>query len=885
MTKNKQKRLMLLDGNAIIHRAFHAIPPLTTQAGLQVNAVYGFASTFLNVLEKFQPDYVIASFDVSKKTFRNEKYADYKANRKATPDDLIHQFSLTKDLVKDFNIPVVEKEGFEADDVIGTLAKQASEQGLEVIIVTGDKDTLQLVDENIKVFTMSRGIKDMVLYDREMVIEKMGIAPEQIIDYKGLRGDSSDNIPGVKGVGEKTALDLLHEYETLDNIYSNLENIKESVKKKLETDKEKAYLSRELGTIVLDVPVKLELKKADVSEISFTGARKSFQKFEFKTLIKRLPDNGEEVETENQNEVIILDSSNADKFFEQWVATHCLVSIFPDFENEVFYGLGMAIGDEIFYLSFNEKNKDLFSDFLLNEKIKKISFDIKNLLHILDKYDLELKGVETDVLLEAYVLRTGKKIVLDDLIFEVTGRVVDPEKKSNQMMMNLRDEKMVQKESCQKAQDILRIHDSLAREIDSIAKDQDKKNNVKTLLEKLEMPLVQVLFNMEKNGVAFDAEIFEKISKDFNKKIGKLEKDIYEMAGEEFNINSTKQLRVVLFDKLKIDTTDIKKTKTGFSTASSELEKIKAMHPIAKKIEEYRELFKLKTTYIDALPKLIDENNRIHTTFNQAVTATGRLSSSDPNLQNIPIRTETGRRLRKGFVAEKGYKLVSADYSQIDLRCIAHVSQDKNLIEAFKNDLDIHSFTAAKVRGKDISEIDKEERRSAKELNFGLIYGMGSFGFSRAADITVNEAKEFIKKYFEKFPDVKKYIDQTKKEVEENGFVETEMGRRRNVPEIYSKNFQLKAMGERMAVNMPIQGLSADIMKLAMIAVFEYLKKNFENDEARMILQIHDEIILEVKDNLVKKVSEEIKKIMEGVYKFSVPLVVDVAVGGDWSEL
>ncbi|MCK4635365.1 MAG: DNA polymerase I [Candidatus Moranbacteria bacterium] len=884
MIKNKSKKLLLLDGNAIVHRAFHGIPPLTTQSGLQVNAVYGFTATFLNVLEKFQPDYIVATFDLPGKTFRHEKFSDYKANRKATAEDLIPQFTLVKDVMKAFNIAILEKAGFEADDIIGTLSVQASEKNLETIIVTGDKDTLQLVDDQVKVFTMSRGINDMLLYDQEMVKDKMGVLPDQVIEYKGLRGDASDNIPGVKGVGDKTALTLLQEYPTLEKIYENLDNIKESVRKKLIADKEKAFLSRELGVILTNVPVKLDLKKADVNQISFDGARKIFHEFEFKRLIKRLPDNGEfEEKNKNANQFTILDSSNISKIVESF--SKKMIGVFPDVEDSIFYGLGLATEKENFYLPFDKKNKEIFQEFLLNEEIEKTFFDVKNLLHILDKNDLSLKKIDSDILLEAYVCRTGKKIVLDDLIFEVTGRVVSPEKKSNQMALNLRNEKKAQQEVCQKAKDILLIHDFFTKEIKSIAKQQNKEKNIKSLLENLEMPLVQILFDMEKNGVAFDSKIFEEIAKDFNKKIGKLEKDIYKMAGEEFNINSTKQLRVILFEKLKIDTTNIKKTKTGFSTASSELEKIKEMHPIALKIEKYRELFKLKTTYVDALPKLTDSNNRIHTTFNQAITATGRLSSSEPNLQNIPIRTETGRRLRKGFVAEKGFKLVSADYSQIDLRCIAHVSQDKNLIQAFKNNMDIHSFTAATVRGKDVSEVSKTERSAAKELNFGLIYGMGSFGFSRAAGITVEEAKDFIKKYFEKFPEVKKYIEQTKKEVEENGFVETEMGRRRNVPEIQSKNFQLRTMGERMAVNMPIQGLAADIMKLAMIGVFDYLKDNFESDEARMILQIHDEVILEVQDDLVERVSEDIRKIMEEVYKFSVPLVVDIAVGVDWGEL
>jgi DNA polymerase-1 len=880
----KLKRLLLLDGNAIVHRAFHGIPPLHTQDGIQVNAVYGFTATFLNVLEKFQPDYIVATFDLPGKTFRHKKYKKYKANRKPTAEDLIPQFALVKDVMRAFNIQILEKAGFEADDIIGTLSVQATKKKLETIIVTGDKDTLQLVNDRVSVFTMSRGLNDMLLYDKKLVEEKMGVKPNQIIDYKGLCGDGSDNIPGVKGVGKKTALNLLNEYQTLDNVYKNLDNIKEIVRKKLIKDKDLAYLSQDLGTISVDVPVKLNLEIASVDNISFEGARNIFRQFEFKRLLKRLPiDEKSQKKNDNLQNIIILNEKNFKKEIINFQKG--FISLTLDYTGNVFYGLGVATEVRFFYIPFQKENFKIFQQILTNQQIKKIIFDIKTIKHQLAQNNLELKNKLIDVMLEVYVAQSGKKINLNDLIFEITGRMIDSIKKNKQIMLELRDEKKAQQKTCQQARDILTIHQYYSQKIDEIVATQNKKYNLKTLLKNIELPLVEILFQMEQNGIAFDRQIFQKITLNFNQKIKKLEKDIYHLAGEEFNINSTQQLRIILFENLKIDSVNIKKTKTGLSTASSELEKIRKNHPIVEKIEEYRGLFKLKTTYLEALPKLLDKNNRIHTTFNQAITATGRLSSSNPNLQNIPIRTKVGKQLRKAFVAKNGYKLISADYSQIDLRCIAHISQDKNLIKAFQNNTDIHLFTAATVRGKQIDEITQAERSAAKELNFGLIYGMGSFGFSRAADISVEEAKKFIQEYFAKFPGVKKYMEKIKKQAKKSGFVETIFGRRRNVLEINSKNFQLKSAGERVAINLPIQGLAADIMKLAMIAVNEYLQENFSQEDVKMILQIHDEIIIEVEESLSKKVSMDVKKIMEEVFELSVPLVVDIIIGDNWSEL
>ena len=881
MTNKKKKRLLLLDGNAIIHRAYHAIPPLTTDDGVQTNAVFGFTSTLLTVLEKFQPDYIIATFDLPGKNFRHVMYPDYKATRKETPEDLTPQFELVKDVVRSLGIKIIEKEGYEADDVIGTIAKQVGGNGIETIIVTGDKDTLQLVDDDTKVFTMSRGIHDMVLYDEGLVKDKMSVNVAQIPDYKGLRGDSSDNIPGVKGVGEKTAVALLDEYRDLDGIYNNLDNIKPAWKNKLEADKEKAYLSKELGIIKTDVPIeKIDFKDVSVDKMTFDNARKMFTKLGFNSLLKRLPEQEGEQERQNKKDnFIFVPKSDTAKTLEQFANKKVVCSV--DVADGVLYGIAVALDEKVYYL----ENAKAVSEFLQDKNRGKIFFDVKSVKHKLKKCGVGLEGFVGDVLLQAYVLQKNKKLSFEALVFDVTGDVLDDEKKSSQMTLELRSDSDSKYKTCQYAYYTNELAKRFGEQIEETVKTQKKNANIKTVLKTIEMPLIDILFEMEECGIKLDKNKFGEIAKYIDEKIDRLSKSIYEYAGEEFNINSTKQLRVILFEKLKISTDDIKKTKTGFSTASSELEKMRGFNPIIEKIEEYRELFKLKTTYVDVLPTLTDKNDRIHTTFNQAVTSTGRLSSSDPNLQNIPIRTEEGRKMRDGFVATEGYKLLSADYSQIDLRCVAHVSGDKKMIEAFRNGEDIHTITAATVLGKKPEEITKAERSSAKELNFGLIYGMGQYGFARAAGITGEEAKEFIKTYFEKFKGVKEYMEKTKEEAKKRGYVETLFGRRRYVPNINAKNFMLRSGAERAAINMPIQGLAADIMKLAMIASDRYIKKNHDDGDVYALLQVHDEIIFEVKESVVDDFTKNITRVMEKVCELSVPLVVDTAIGNNWGEL
>ncbi|PID51771.1 MAG: DNA polymerase I [Candidatus Moraniibacteriota bacterium] len=883
MTHNTDKTLLLLDGNAIIHRAYHAIPPLSSDDGVQTNAVFGFTSTLLTVLEKFHPDYIIATFDVPGKTFRHDMYDAYKATRKETPEDLIPQFDLVKDVVKSLGITIVEKKGYEADDVIGTLAAQASKAHLNTIIVTGDKDTLQLVDDYVRVFTMSRGIHDMVFYDADMVKEKMGVDVAQIVDYKGLRGDSSDNIPGVKGVGEKTAVTLLETYRDLEDIYDHIDECKGAVQKKLIQDKENAFLSRTLGTIKRDVPIGvIDYDATQTARMTFDTARKMFRKLNFTRLLKRLPDDTQKTEPASAQAYTSVDPGAVAEILAK--KRDGVVALTLDADDMHIYGIALCDG-ATYYLPYTQQTQKTIKDFLCDADAHKICFDAKADMHTLAHHDMRLHGVTADVLLQAYVVQKNSKLLFEQLVFDVLGDVIDAHDDANQLSLGLRDNDGQKATACQKASYIHALHAHFIQEIDATVATQHENANVATLLATMEMPLVPILFAMERHGILLDRARFCCIAKDIDRAIATLTERIYEHAGETFNINSTQQLRVILFDTLGIDTSAIKKTKTGFSTASSELEKMRDAHPIIADIEKYRELFKLKTTYVDVLPALTDAENRIHTSFNQAVASTGRLSSSDPNMQNIPIRTEEGRKLRDGFIAAPGTKLVSADYSQIDLRCVAHVSHDAALIEAFHNGADIHTFTAASVLGIAQKDVTKRQRSNAKELNFGLIYGMGQFGFARAAGIDNKKAQQFIDAYFDKFVGVKAYMEQTKKTAAHNGYVETLFGRRRYVPSITAKNFQLRTAGERAAINMPIQGLAADIMKLAMIAADKHITKTYHNGEVHAILQIHDEIIFEVAEQHVDQFVTDIARTMENVCTLTVPLVVDVAVGQHWGEL
>lgn len=930
----KKQKLIIVDGNALLHRAFHALPPtLTTKSGQMVNAVYGFTSILLKVFKDLKPDYLVMTFDKAAPTFRHKEYVEYKAQRKKQPQELYDQLVWCKKIVEVFNIPIFEQEGFEADDLIGTIAKNvgrgeksfAPTENVETIIVTGDLDTLQLVDDYTKVFTLKKGINDTIIYDEEAVKEKFGgLKPEQLIDYKGLRGDPSDNIPGVKGIGEKGAIDLLVNFTNIENLYKNIDSdkIKEAVRAKLKEHKDEAFLSKKLATIITDVPLDFDLEQAKVKIADKNKVVALFQELEFKSLMDKIP---QELVVSGQSSLFDVKIKNV-KSDEQTTtikgsAKYHLVNSVEDCEallkklakqKEVvidtettglnprkakLVGIAFCFEEgEGYYL--NVLNYDLLDqrlkDILQKPEIKKIAHNMKYDYSILKANGIEVGGIYFDTMIASYVLNPGTRAHgLDALSFSEFGhqKITTEEvlgekivKNSAYVPMDKVDPARLAQYACEDVDYTFRLYKKFVQEI--------KEHNLEELFYKIEMPLVQVLAEMELAGVKIDSDLLNKMSKQVESDLEKLDAKIYQQAGEEFNIDSPKQLKEILFDKLQISTAGLKKTKTGISTAADELEKMKDLHPIIEMISEHRELSKLNSTYLRALPELVSEKTgRVHTSFNQTITATGRLSSSDPNLQNIPIRTELGQKIRQAFVAEPGYKLIAADYSQIELRIIASLANDQKMLQAFIENKDIHSITAAAINNVSLEKVTKEMRYAAKEVNFGVIYGMGAYGLAMRTGIDRKVAKQFIDKYFEVYSEVKNYLENMKTFAKENGYVETFFGRRRYLPEINSQVVMVRNSAERMAVNMPIQGTAADLMKLAMVNVYELVKKY--TGKVRLILQVHDELVLEVKEELAEKIAEEVKEIMENVHlrhseqakdKFKAPIKVEAAVGDNWGE-
>lgn len=910
MSEKKKKTLVLLDSNALVHRAYHALPPLTNKEGQLTNAVYGYALTLFSVLEKIKPEYIVATFDLAGPTFRHEQYDQYKATRKKADDDLYVQIPLVKEMLQAFNIPIYEKKGFEADDIIGTIAKDEKiDSEIEKLIVTGDLDALQLVDENTKIFTLRKGINDTVIYDIERVKDRYNLSPSQIIDYKSLKGDASDNIPGVKGIGDKTTTELLLEYKTLDGVYENLDKIKESVRKKLEADKDNAYMSYELATINIKAPIDFKLSECETKDYDKNKLVDFLRKMGFHTLINRhFPDHqisGEDFgkkEAIEMSEVEIVSDqgglSKVSKLFNN--ADKIGVSALGNDENcfvSEMLGMGVSLMQgkktKLFFIE-----KEFVKDWLKifeNKKPEFVGYNMKKDFQLLGKF---LSGECSDffdkvfdVQIAVYLLSSGTSNEIEKIVMEEFGKSFKYKTTKNGQASFLDDNSENKKrETAEVAGWSLALSEIYLKKLREIEKTQEKENggSKKTILgvfELLEKPLIKILAEMEVSGVKVDKDVLKNISDLAQKELQKLEKKIYEMAGEQFNINSPSQLAEILYNKLKISTAGIRRGKTGFSTDAEQLKKLFELHPIISEIESYRELFKLKTTYADALPKLIMGDGRIHAKFNQAVAATGRLSSSDPNLQNIPKRGELAKEIRKAFVAEKGKVLLSLDYSQIDLRAAAHLSNDKKMIEIFQEGRDIHRSTAAWVNKIKEDEVTSEQRSEAKSLNFGVLYGMGIYGFMRDSGVTRERASFFIEKYMETFSGLKDYLEKTKEFARKFGYVETELGRRRYIPNINNSNFQVKNSAERVATNLPVQGLSADIVKLAMIKVDEAISEGVSKKEIALILQVHDELIFEVNEDKANEYGEKIKKVMEEVYKLKVPLVVESSIGKNWAEV
>ncbi len=909
MLTTKKEKFVIIDGNAILHRAWHALPPLTTKSGQLVNAVYGFILILLKVLKELKPTYLAVTFDKAAPTFRHKEYKEYKANRVKQPDELYEQIPQIKQVVSAFGAPIYEKEGFEADDVIATLAHQSDQDN---IIVTGDLDTLQLVNKNTKVCALKKGISETIIYDEKAVKERYGLVPEQMIDFKALRGDPSDNIPGVRGIGEKTAAELLQKFGSLAKIYEHLKEVKDiapKIKEALLTHREEVKQNKKLVTLIKEVPIKFSPDDALWQGVDLKQVVNLFQEFGFRSLlgkVENLParqkqtlfaEKKEMVEKKTLEHYHLIDD---EKKFADFLTKLKKQKIFafdtestgldPFRENL----LGMSFSWQIgvaYYLPVTSSQTKIplevlnlkLQPIIENPQIKKIGHNIKYDLEMLDGFGWKLRGVEFDTMIASYLLNPGSRAHgLDSLAFSEFGHQKISIKSligtgRGQVSLAQVPKEKVSEYSCEDADYTWRLYNLLAKEL--------KERGQVKLFQEIEMPLVEILAKMEKFGIKINEGKLAKISQEVGSELNQLEKKIYQLAGTDFNINSPLQLKEILFKKLNLSTEEIRKNKTGFSTAASELEKLKEKHPIVSLVGEYRELAKLKSTYLDALPALINpKTGRLHTSFNQTVTATGRFSSSEPNLQNIPARGNWGKEIRSAFIAERGNKILAADYSQIELRIVASLARDEKMLAAFRAGEDIHSRTAAEIYNCQISEVTPDMRRKAKEVNFGVLYGMRAYGLAERTEISREEAKVFIDKYFAIHRGIKKYIDKIIAEACDKGYAETLFGRKRYLPEINSGVPQIRAAAERMAINMPIQGTAADLIKLAMIKIFEALKK-FSPEEVKMILQVHDELVFKVKTDLVDIIAKIVKLEMEQVIKLQAPIEVKIEAGNNWGEL
>ena len=861
------ERLLILDGNSLMNRAFYAIPLLSTSEGIYTNAVYGFTNMLLKMKEDIKPDYIVATFDRKAKTFRHIEYKDYKAGRKKMPDELGEQFPIVKEMLNLLSISIFEMDGFEADDLIGTVAKYAEKNNIEVYIVTGDRDALQLASDNIKIVLTKKGVTETEVYDKNAMIEEYGVTPTEFIDVKGLMGDKSDNIPGVPGIGEKTAYKLIKEYGSVEGVLSNIDNISgKKLKENLTEYSEQAIFSKKLATIKTDVPVEFsldEIKSQDNFDID--GLRKLLFKLQMPTVLKKLELEEDSIEDQSiqytkvnsYSDIKNLEDSIKDKIFitfnlkdEEVYSKLSIEDIFIFIENENY-----IISYEIL-----KEDKEVFSlikGILENQDIKKISNNIKNALTALRKENINLKNLYFDTAIAAYLLDSSKgKYPLITLVNEYLGK--DPKGEDEEILIKLNSY-------------LNDLYECLYKKI--------KKDSMEDLLFNVELPLAEVLSSMEQLGFKVNENMLNELRVKFKDELEKTEKEIFTLADESFNINSPKQLGKILFEKLDLPV--IKKTKTGYSTNAEVLEKLSDKHPIINKITYFRQLSKIYSTYIEGLSAVIDKDGCIHSNFNQTVTTTGRLSSTEPNLQNIPIKYEMGREIRKVFIPrEKDDVILSADYSQIELRVLADIAKDENMINAFKHHSDIHTKTASEVFNVPIDEVTKEMRSGAKAVNFGIVYGISDFSLAQDLNITRKEAKEYMDIYFDRYPNIKKYLKDILVEAKDNGYVKTIMNRRRFIPEITASNKMVKAFGERLAMNAPIQGSAADIIKIAMINVYNRIKAEKLNSE--LILQVHDELILNVKKDELEKVKSLVKEEMENVLELKVPLEVDSNTGSTW---
>lgn len=877
-------KLLLIDGNSIINRAFYGImgsKMLMTEDGTYTNAVYGFLSILFKELDDIKPEYLVVAFDLKAPTHRHKMYDKYKANRHGMPEELAMQMPILKETLKAMNVCIIEKEGYEADDILGTLAKWGQKEELEVTVLTGDRDSFQLIDKNIKVRIprTKMGKTETEDYTVEKIEEEYGLEPLDLIEVKGLMGDTSDNIPGVPGVGEKTALNLIKQYKSIDEVYNHIDEQKGKLKEKLSENKNLAYLSRTLGTIDTNAPIEKDLNVFQVEEWNKPEVLEIFKKLKFNRFIDRfaLQDNAggtslddSQINTEIEHEKIVDETKLAE--LKQQIQENKVMYYYLTEEKFIIYS---PKTNKCFSIENIQDFKDIFED----KNILKCSYKQKEEFIILWNKGIEAKNLMFDIAIAGYILNSNiNKYTIEYLAneyinFDIVEYLSNTEETGvEQITLFDNAEEPKEDKTYIYAYAIYKLYNVLTQKMEEAGSID--------LFNKIEMPLTEVLASMQYEGIYIDKQELLDFGKELQEKIDILTQEIYELTGEEFNINSTKQLGEILFEKLKL--TVKKKTKTGYSTDVDVLEKIKYEHPVIEKILEYRQLQKLNSTYVEGLIPYIDETGRIHSKFHQTVTTTGRISSTDPNLQNIPTRMELGRKLRKVFKPEQGYIFVDADYSQIELRVLAHISEDKNMIEAFCNNEDIHAQAASKVFNIPLEEVTKEERTKAKAVNFGIVYGISEFGLGEQLGVSRKKAKEYIEQYLDKYSGIKEFMINIVEETKEKGYVETLYHRRRYVPELKSNNYMVRQFGGRVAMNTPIQGTAADIMKIAMINVYNKLKEN--NLKSKLIVQVHDEILVETLESEKEQVKQIVKEEMENVIKLKVPLLAEVEEGYNWYE-
>ena len=877
------KTLVIIDGNSIINRAFYALPEMSNKEGLKTNAIYGFTNMLLKIIDTYNPTHISVAFDRKAPTFRHIEFKEYKAGRKKMPDELREQFEPLKDLLDKFNIHRLEIDGYEADDIIGTVSKIAEDNGFKVYIVTGDKDAIQLASNKTTTLITKKGVGEVEEYDYDSVIERYEMTPTQFIDLKGLMGDKSDNIPGVPGIGEKTGIKLIKEFSSIEGIFDNIDSIKGSTKKKLEENKELAIMSKKLATIIRDVPVEFNLEELEYGNYNTKDILDVFKYLGFTSLIPRIGSLDESEDIVNEANVEISKLEDIDEFINKVKENNELIIKTVTREGNILdkrikYIFLSVDGKKIYYVEEDSIYK-LEYIFTSNE-IKKLGYNLKDDYISLKPYGIKLENIYFDITIAEYLIDSMSSTSYECSAIAMKYLTKKVKTKEELLGKGVKAKKYQDLDFEELSSHISQIIDTV-KNVMPIMEENLKESNMDGLLYHVEMPLVEVLADMEYEGVKVDKEKLNELGSQFKEIIKKLESEIYKISGEEFNINSPKQLGVILFEKLGLPV--IKKTKTGYSTNAEVLDKLKDQSPIIDKIIEYRQIVKLNSTYVEGLLSIINPiDGRIHSSFNQTITTTGRISSTEPNLQNIPVKLEMGRNIRKVFISDKECKLVDADYSQVELRVLAHMSQDETMIDAFKHNEDIHTKTASQVFNVSMDEVTSKQRSDAKAVNFGIVYGKSDFGLSEDLNIPVKQAKEYIENYFNKYNKIKEFMDNIIEDASSNGYVTTILNRRRYIPEIKSSNFMLRNAGKRAAMNAPIQGSAADIIKIAMINVYKKLEEN--NLKSKLILQVHDELIVEAVDSEIDIVKKIVKDEMENAVCLDVNLDVDLNIGDSWYD-